>query len=180
GDRYGPRLVSTQPVPSDPRAAIRGRRIAVPGRLTTAFLALRLFQPDFEPVLTPFDQIEDRVVAGEVDAGVLIHEGQLTYMSRGLHLWTDLGEWWYSETRLPLPLGGNVVRRDLGDRLIQAIGADLKASIVYGLAHREPALQHAMRFARGLAPAQADEFVGMYVNDYTVDYGEAGRQGVVT
>ena len=180
GDRYGPRLVSTQPVPSDPRAAIRGRRIAVPGRLTTAFLALRLFQPDFEPVLTPFDQIEDRVVAGEVDAGVLIHEGQLTYMSRGLHLWTDLGEWWYSETRLPLPLGGNVVRRDLGDRLIQLIGADLKASIVYGLAHREPALQHAMRFARGLAPAQADEFVGMYVNDYTVDYGEAGRQGVVT
>jgi 1,4-dihydroxy-6-naphthoate synthase len=131
-------------------------------------------------VVTPFDQIEDRTLAGEVDAGLLIHEGQLTYADRGLHLWADMGEWWYRETALPLPLGGNVVRRDLGETLIRAIAADLKASIVYGLAHREPALQHALRYARGLDPDQADRFVAMYVNGFTVDYGEAGRRGVTT
>ncbi len=180
GDRYGPRLVSRAPAPENPQAAVRGQRIAVPGLLTTAYLALRLFQPDFEPVVTPFDQIEDAALGGEVDAGLLIHEGQLTYQARGLHLWSDLGEWWFGETGLPLPLGGNVVRRDLGESLIREVSRDLRASIVYGLAHREAALTHALQYARGLDRAAADRFVGMYVNDFTVDYGDRGRQGVTT
>ena len=178
GDRYGPRLVSRQPAPADPRAALRGKRVAIPGLMTTAFLALRLYQPTFEAVITPFDRIEDAVSAGEVDLGLLIHEGQLTYSDRGLHLWADMGEWWFAETGLPLPLGGNVVRRDLGNDLIRAISRDLRASIVYGLAHREAALNHALRYARGLDRARADRFVGMYVNDFTVDYGDRGRKAV--
>jgi 1,4-dihydroxy-6-naphthoate synthase len=178
GDRYGPRIVARQAPPPDPRAALRGRRVAVPGLLTTAYLTLKLFQPDIEPVVTPFDRIEDAVVDGHVDAGLLIHEGQLTYADRGLHLWQDMGAWWYEETGLPLPLGGNVVRRDLGDALIGAVSVDLKASIVYGLAHRDEALAHAMRFARGLDRAKADRFVGMYVNAFTVDYGASGRRAV--
>ncbi|HEY2824639.1 MAG TPA: MqnA/MqnD/SBP family protein [Gemmatimonadales bacterium] len=178
GDRYGPRLVARTAPPADPRAAMRGRRIAVPGLLTTAYLTLRLYQPDFEPVVTPFDQIEDVVEAGQVDAGLLIHEGQLTYAERGLHLWADMGAWWHGETGLPLPLGGNVVRRDLGDQLIGAVSVDLKASIVYGLAHRDEALAYAMQYARGLDPAKADRFVGMYVNAFTVDYGDSGRRAV--
>jgi 1,4-dihydroxy-6-naphthoate synthase len=157
---------------------VQGQRVAVPGVLTTAFLTLRLYQPSFEAVLMSFDRIEDAVQSREVDLGLLIHEGQLTYQDRGLHLWADMGEWWYGETGLPLPLGGNVVRRDLGDDLIRAISADLRASIVYGLAHREEALNHAMRFARGLDRSRADRFVGMYVNDYTLDYGERGRRAV--
>jgi 1,4-dihydroxy-6-naphthoate synthase len=167
GDRYGPRLVAKAPPPPDPRAGIRGKRVAIPGRLTTAALALRLYQPDFEAAVVPFDRIEDAVLQGEVDAGLLIHEGQLTYSQGGLNLWADMGEWWHGETGLPLPLGGNAVRRDLGDELIGQISRDLKASIVYGLEHREEALSQA-----------ADEFVGMYVNEYTVDYGEAGRRAV--
>ena len=180
GDRYGPRLVAPGPAPPHPREAIRGVRIAIPGRLTTAALALRLYQPDFEPVVTPFDEIEDVVGRGVVDAGLLIHEGQLTYPAGGLSLWVDMGEWWFEETGLPLPLGGNAVRRDLGDELIGAISRDLRASIVYGLEHREEALTHAMQYARGLDRKLADEFVGMYVNDYTVDYGEKGRRAVQT
>jgi 1,4-dihydroxy-6-naphthoate synthase len=164
--------------PSDPRAALRGKRIAVPGLLTTAYLTLKLYQPEFQAVVTPFDRIEDVVAAGQVDAGLLIHEGQLTYADRGLHLWVDMGAWWKADTGLPLPLGGNVVRRDLGDPLVAAVSSDLKASIVYGLAHREDALAHAMRYARGLDKAKADRFVGMYVNDFTVDYGESGRRAV--
>ncbi|HWP37243.1 MAG TPA: MqnA/MqnD/SBP family protein [Gemmatimonadales bacterium] len=178
GDRYGPRLVSPRPRPEDPRGALRGRRVAIPGRLTTAALALRLYQPDFEPVLTPFDHIEDRVLAGDVEAGLLIHEGQLTYAARGLHLWVDLGEWWHGETWLPLPLGGNVVKRSLGDAVVRGVAADLRASIAYGLSHREDALWYALRFARGLDSLQADEFVGMYVNDFTLDYGERGRAAI--
>jgi 1,4-dihydroxy-6-naphthoate synthase len=178
GDRYGPRLVSRVPAPANPRAALSGKQVAVPGVLTTAFLTLRLYQPECETVLMPFDRIEDAVVAGEVDYGLLIHEGQLTFSDRGLHLWADMGEWWFGETGLPLPLGGNVVRRDLGDPLIRAISRDLRASIVYGLAHREAALDHALKYARGLDRARADRFVGMYVNDYTVDYGERGREAV--
>jgi 1,4-dihydroxy-6-naphthoate synthase len=179
GDRYGPCVVATSPAPDlGPRRALARKRIAIPGRLTTAALALRLYQPDFDAVVIPFDRIEDAVSAGEVDAGVLIHEGQLTYRDQGLHRWTDLGEWWYEETGLPLPLGGNAVRRDLGDELIQAISRDLRASIVYGLAHRGEALAHAMQYARGLDQAAADRFVGMYVNDYTVDYGETGRRAI--
>jgi len=178
GDRYGPRLVARTAAPADPRAAVRGKRIAVPGKLTTAYLALKLYQPDFIEVVVPFDQIEDRVQAGEVDLGLLIHEGQLTYEDDGLHLWADLGEWWFGETGLPLPLGGNVVRRDLGPAIIQQVARDLKASIVYALEHRAPALEHAKRFNRGIGDERTDRFVGMYVNAWTVDYGERGREAV--
>ncbi len=178
GDRYGPCLVATRPVEGGASEAVRGKRVAIPGTLTTAALALRLFQPEFEPVVTPFDKIEDAVRDGSVDAGLLIHEGQLTYGDMGLHLWLDTGAWWHEETGLPLPLGGNAIRRDLGEELISLVSADLRASIVYGLEHREDALAHAMQYARGLDPAEADRFVGMYVNDYTVDYGHDGRRAV--
>jgi 1,4-dihydroxy-6-naphthoate synthase len=178
GDRYGPRIVAREPAPGDPRAALAERLIAVPGELTTAFLTLRLYQPGAHHVVVPFDQIEDFVAAGKAHAGLLIHEGQLTYADRGLHLWADMGEWWYQETGLPLPLGGNVVRRDLGDDLMRAIARDLKASIEYGLAHRAEALKHAQAFSRGLDTKRTDEFVGMYVNAYTVDYGATGRRAV--
>jgi 1,4-dihydroxy-6-naphthoate synthase len=178
GDGYGPRLVSTRPRPSDPRAALRGLRIAVPGLLTTAYLALRLFQPDFVEVVMPFDRIEEAVHQGEVDAGLLIHEGQLTYADAGLQLWADLGEWWLQDTGLPLPLGGNAVRRDLGHDVIEQIGRDLRASIVYALEHRAPALAHASRYNRGIGQERTDTFVGMYVNQWTVDYGPRGRAAV--
>jgi 1,4-dihydroxy-6-naphthoate synthase len=175
GDRYGPRLVARTTMT---RGDVRGKRIAVPGPLTTAYLALQLYEPDFEAVMTPFDQIEDAVVNGEVDAGLLIHEGQLTFGERGLHLVADMGEWWYQETGLPLPLGGNVVRKDLGDDLIRTVSRHLRASIAYGLEHRVKALDHAMQFSRGLDRGKADEFVGMYVNDWTLDYGDRGRAAV--
>jgi 1,4-dihydroxy-6-naphthoate synthase len=126
----------------------------------------------------PFDEIEDAVAAGRVELGLLIHEGQLTYADRGLSLWTDLGEWWYGETALPLPLGGNVVRRDLGPELIAAVARDLKASIEYGLAHRAEGLAHAQRFSRGLDDERTDRFIGMYVNAHTVSYGQEGRRAV--
>jgi 1,4-dihydroxy-6-naphthoate synthase len=175
GDRYGPRLVARAPAT---RADVKGKRIAVPGPLTTAYLALRLYEPDFEAVQTPFDQIEDVVERGEVDMGLLIHEGQLTFGERGLHLVADMGEWWFQETGLPLPLGGNVVRKDLGDDLIRKISRHLRASIAYGLEHRTGALDHAMRYARGLDRGKADTFVGMYVNDWTLDYGARGKEAV--
>jgi 1,4-dihydroxy-6-naphthoate synthase len=175
GDRYGPRLVGREPVT---RADIRGKRVAIPGLLTSAYLALRLFEPNFEPVVIPFDQIEDEVVDGRVDLGLLIHEGQLTFGDRSLHLIQDMGEWWFSETGLPLPLGGNVVRKDLGDDLTQKISRHLHDSIAYGLQHRKGALDHAMQYARGLDRSKADAFVGMYVNDWTLDYGDRGRRAV--
>jgi 1,4-dihydroxy-6-naphthoate synthase len=175
GDRYGPRLVARSPLS---RADIRGKRIAVPGMMTSAYLALRLFEPVFEPVVTPFDQIEDAVADGAVDLGLLIHEGQLTFADRGLHLIQDLGEWWFGETGLPLPLGGNVVRKDLGADLTRKISRHLRDSIAYGLEHRSAALDHSMQYARGLDRSKADTFVGMYVNDWTLDYGEAGRRAV--
>jgi 1,4-dihydroxy-6-naphthoate synthase len=178
GDRYGPRLVSKTARPTDPRSAVRGLRIGVPGKLTTAYLTLKLYQPEFVEVVLPFDTIEDAVLRGEVDVGLLIHEGQLTFADRGLHLWTDLGEWWYEDTGLPLPLGGNVVRRDLGPAVIQQVARDLKASIVYALEHRAPALVHASRFNRGIGEERTDRFVGMYVNHWTVDYGDKGREAV--
>ncbi len=178
GNRYGPRLVAREPAPDDPRAAIAGRRVAVPGELTTAFLALKLYQPRVQHVVVPFDRIAEEVAAGRVAAGVLIHEGQLTHAAQGLPLWADLGEWWHAETGLPLPLGGNVVRRDLGAELMGAIARDVKASIEYGLAHRDEALAHARGFSRGLDDAATDRFVGMYVNEFTVDYGPAGRRAV--
>jgi 1,4-dihydroxy-6-naphthoate synthase len=178
GDGYGPRLVSRQPAPADPRASLRGQRVAVPGLYTTAYLALKLYQPDLDPVVMPFDQIEEAVQRGDVAVGLLIHEGQLTYADTGLHLWEDLGAWWMRETGLPLPLGGNVVRRDLGEAVVAQVARDVRASIEYALAHRGAALAHAMQFSRGLSDERADTFVGMYVNQWTVDYGPVGRQAV--
>jgi len=178
GDGYGPRLVSREAVPKDPSAALAGRLVAIPGERTTAALALKLFQPRVRTAVVPFDQIEEAVAAGRADIGLLIHEGQLTYADRGLMLWQDLGAWWKDRTQLPLPLGGNVVRLDLGEDLVRAISRDLRESIRYGLAHRPAALAHAQRYARGLAPERTDTFVGMYVNDWTVDYGPAGRRAV--
>jgi 1,4-dihydroxy-6-naphthoate synthase len=178
GDGYGPRLVARSPKPSDVRERLRDRRIGVPGKLTTAYLALKLFQPEFEEVVIPFDQIEGAVDRGEVDVGLLIHEGQLTYADAGFHLWADLGAWWLEDTGLPLPLGGNAVRRDLGGVVMKQIARDLKASIVYGLEHRAPALAHARQFNRGIGDARTDTFVGMYVNQWTVDYGDRGRAAV--
>ena len=178
GDGYGPRLVSTLPRPADPRTALKGRRVGVPGELTTAYLALQLYQPGSIAVVLPFDQIEQAVQQGEVEVGLLIHEGQLTYGDAGLHLWADLGAWWLEDTGLPLPLGGNVVRRDLGPAVTAQIAHDLRASIVYALEHRVPALAHAKRFNRGIGDERTDTFVGMYVNEWTVDYGPRGRQAV--
>ncbi len=178
GDRYGPRLVARQPAPADPRKALAERLVAVPGTLTTAFLTLQLYQPAVRHVVVPFDEIEQYVAAGRADAGLLIHEGQLTYVDHGLSLWTDLGAWWHAETGLPLPLGGNVVRRDFGDELTRAVARDVRASIQFALDHRDDALAHAQEFGRGLDRARTDEFVGMYVNEFTLDYGPAGRRGV--
>lgn len=175
GDRYGPRLVSRTPMS---RSDVRGKRIAIPGTLTSAYLALRLFEPEFEPVVVPFDEIEDAVVDGQVDLGLLIHEGQLTYGEKGLKLIADMGAWWYDETGLPLPLGGNVVRKDLGNDLIATVSSHLHASIAFGLNHRRAALDHSMKYARGLDRSMADTFVGMYVNDWTLDYGAKGREAV--
>jgi 1,4-dihydroxy-6-naphthoate synthase len=178
GDGYGPRLVAKVPAPADPRRALRGMRVGVPGTLTTACLALRLYQPDTVQVVMPFDTIEDAVARGDVDVGLLIHEGQLTFQDQGLHLWEDMGAWWLRDTGLPLPLGGNVVRRDLGTATMNQVARDLRASIEYALAHRRPALEHAKRFNRGIGDERTDTFVGMYVNDWTVDYGVRGRAAV--
>src|SRR4029079_18744044 len=174
-DRYGPKLVSLAPFR---RADIRGKKIAVPGPLTSAYLALRLYEPDFEAVFLPFDKIDSAVLQGDVDQGLLIHEGQLTYKSQGLHLVADMGEWWFSETGLPLPLGGNVIRKDLSPDVKRKVSRHLRQSIAYGLAHRDSALDHAMRYSRGLERGDADTFVGMYVNDWTLDYGERGREAI--
>ncbi len=175
GDRYGPRLISRVPAR---KADMRGKRIAIPGLLTSAFLTLRLYEPDFVAVPMPFDAIEAAVASGEVDFGLLIHEGQLTFEDSGLHLVADLGEWWFGETGLPLPLGGNVARKDLGVDVLTKISRHIRASIAYALNHRQSALNHAMRYARGLDRSKADTFVGMYVNDWTLDYGERGRQAI--
>jgi 1,4-dihydroxy-6-naphthoate synthase len=178
GDGYGPRLVSRRPRPDDPRTGLAGLRVGVPGLRTTAYLALKLYQPEVEAVVIPFDRIGAAVEAGTVDVGLLIHEGQLTYADEGFELWEDLGAWWLAETGLPLPLGGNVVRRDLGPALTAQIARDLRASIEYALAHRAPALAHASRYNRGIGEEKTDRFVGMYVNQWTVDYGERGRAAV--
>jgi 1,4-dihydroxy-6-naphthoate synthase len=175
GDGYGPMLVSTKPMT---REDIAGQRIAVPGLMTSAYLALRLFQPDFIPVVVPFDQIEKAVLGGGVVAGLLIHEGQLTYKEDGFHLIADMGAWWLEKTGLPLPLGGNVIRKDMPRDLQKKVSRHLRESIAYGLDHRKNALDHAMRYARGLDRGKADTFVGMYVNDWTLDYGERGRRAI--
>ena len=175
GDGYGPMLVAKTPMT---REDIAGKRIAVPGMMTSAYLALRLFQPDFVPVVVPFDQIDKTVIAGAVDAGLLIHEGQLTYKDDGLHLIADMGAWWLDKTGLPLPLGGNVIRKDMPHDVQKKVSRHLRASIAYGLDHRKSALDHAMRYARGLDRSKADAFVGMYVNDWTLDYGDRGRAAI--
>ena len=178
GARYGPRLVAREPRPADPRSALAGRLVGIPGELTTAFLALQLYQRGARTRVLPFDAIEDAVAGGDVEVGLLIHEGQLTYADRGLSLWEDLGVWWGRETDLPLPLGGNVVRKDLGPALVHDVARDLKASIMWGLEHRAETLAHAQGYARGMDAARTDQFVGMYVNDYTVDLGPTGRRAV--
>jgi 1,4-dihydroxy-6-naphthoate synthase len=157
----------------------KGITVAVPGTLTTAFLALRIYHPDVAYVVMPFDRIQDAVREGEVEAGLLIHEGQLTYQDEGLAKIVDLGEWWAERTGgMPLPLGGNVIRKDLGADMIARISRLLHDSIAYGLEHRQEALDHAMQYGRGLDRARADRFVGMYVNDLTLEYGERGRAAV--
>ena len=177
GDGYGPVVVSREPLD---RGDLAGKRVAVPGRLTTAHLALRLWQPEIEAVMTPFDRILDVVAAGEVAAGVVIHEGQLTYQDQGLRSVVDLGAWWLGETSGPLPLGGNGIRRDLELGLQRRLCRLLTASIEYALDHRQEALGYATRYARGLEddPVRSDRFVGMYVNDWTRGYGERGRRAV--
>jgi 1,4-dihydroxy-6-naphthoate synthase len=169
GDGYGPMVVSTKLMtPED----IKGKRIAIPGTMTTAFLTLKLFEPDFEQVVIPFDQIIDAVKDGLVDAGLIIHEGQLTYSSGGLYNALDLGKWFKSKYGLPLPLGGNALRRDLSDEVKAECSRVMRESIQFSLDHREEALNYAMQFARDLDTGLADKFVGMYVNHYTVDGGE--------
>lgn len=177
GDGYGPMVVAR--VPMAP-ARLNGKKIAVPGLTTTAILALKLLLgPDgFEPVVVPFDQILGFVEQGNADAGLIIHEGQLTYERLGLHLVVDLGRWWMQRTGLPLPLGGNVIRRDLGRETCDDLHRIMRASIRYSLDHREEAVAYALRFGRGLDQALADRFVGMYVNEWTLDYGERGREAV--
>ncbi len=175
GDDYGPMVVAKQP---GALSDLRGKRIAIPGTMTTAFLALKLALPDFEPVVYPFDEILNVTAAGEVDAGLIIHEGQLTYQNQGLHLIVDLGKWWLKETGYPLPLGGNAIRRDLGPKAMLEVTALLKQSIQYALDHRAEALAHALQYGRDLDRSQADKFVGMYVNDWTIDFGERGREAV--
>ncbi|PYR31475.1 MAG: ABC transporter substrate-binding protein [Acidobacteria bacterium] len=175
GDRYGPVVVAKRDGP----ASLNGIRVAIPGELTTAFLTLRLFDPSVEYVVVPFDQIQEKVHAGDVAAGLLIHEGQLTYADEGLRKIVDLGEWWADRTGgLPLPLGGNVIRRDLGAAAISTLSRLLRESIAYGLEHREEAVDYAMQFGRGLDRKRTDRFVGMYVNGLTLDYGDRGRQAV--
>jgi len=182
GDGYGPMVVAQQPLSL---ADLRSRTIAVPGTLTTAYLALRMcLGLDFKHVVVPFDQIFAAVEAGAhdgqpVDAGLIIHEGQLTYGDRKLSLIVDLGRWWLDETGLPLPLGANVLRKDLGDRVIHDVNRLLGESIRYGLEHREEALAYALQYGRDLDRSKADAFVGMYVNDWTLDFGPRGRQAVV-
>ena len=172
GDDYGPIVVARTDGPS----STKGITVAVPGILTTAFLALRMYDPGVEYVVMPFDRIQDAVRQGEVAAGLLIHEGQLTYQDEGLKKVVDLGEWWAERTGgLPLPLGGNVIRRDLGPDTIRKVSRLLHESIAYALAHREEALDYALQFGRGLDRAKADRFVGMYVNELTLEYGDRGR-----
>jgi len=181
GDRYGPIVVAKEMSPLD---ELGTKTIAVPGTLTTAYLALRMcLTRDFDHVVVPFDQILDAVEAGQfegkrVDAGLIIHEGQLTYGERTLQLLVDLGQWWYQETGLPLPLGANAIRKDLGPDAMRDVNRLLKESIRYGLAHRQEALDYALQYGRDLDRAKADQFVGMYVNDWTLDFGPRGRQAV--
>jgi 1,4-dihydroxy-6-naphthoate synthase len=175
GDRYGPIVVTRQDGP----AHVAGSRIAIPGMLTTAYLVLRMYEPRFEYTLVPFDQIQQAVLDGHADAGLLIHEGQLTYADDNLRKIVDLGEWWADRTGgLPLPLGGNVIRRDLGPGLMGTVSAMLHDSIAYALSHRREAVEYALQFGRGLDRRRTDQFVGMYVNELTLSYGQRGRRAL--
>ena len=175
GEGYGPMIVATR---AFTQSEIKQKRIAVPGTLTTAYLALRLFAPGIQTEVVPFDQIIPQVLEGKYEAGLIIHEGQLTYEKSGLHRVVDLGRWWHQVTGLPLPLGGNAIRRDLGPELMSSVAHALRRSIQYALDHREEALAYAMQFARDLDSPTADKFVGMYVNERTLDYGPDGREAV--
>jgi len=177
GDRYGPVVVARGPLGAK---GLRGKRVAVPGKMTTAYLVLQLYEQEFEPRFVPFDAVLKKVAQGDVDAGVIIHEGQLTYAREGLTKVVDLGDWWHHQTGLPLPLGGNGVLRSHERRTIQLISKVLEQSIQYSLDHREEALAYALQFSRGLDTATADRFVSMYVNELTLDYGERGRKAVQT
>jgi 1,4-dihydroxy-6-naphthoate synthase len=172
GDGYGPTVVART------TGSLKGRRLAVPGLRTTAYLAARLWEPEFEAVVVPFDRVTDAVDAGKADAALVIHEGQLTFRDRGFQLVADLGAWWKDRTGLPLPLGGNAVRRSLGRETLARVARDLRASVEHGLAHREAALDHALAYGRGLDRERADRFVSMYVNRWTVDFGDAGRAAI--
>ena len=173
GDRYGPIVVARPDGPKE----VKGARVAIPGTLTTAYLVLQLFEPDFEYTVLPFDEIQPAVLAGNVEAGLLIHEGQLTYADDGLRKLIDLGEWWAHQTDgLPLPLGCNIIRRDLGKEGMRSVSKMLRESIAYALSHRSEALEYAEQFGRGLDTARTDRFVGMYVNELTLDYGARGRE----
>jgi len=177
GDKYGPMIVARSTMT---KARLARSLIAVPGTMTTAFLALKLFMPEFRYVVVPFDQIFRAVKEGKADAGLIIHEGQLTYQREGLKLHVDLGKWWFETTGLPLPLGGNVVRKDLGTPLMKQISTLVKKSISYGLDHRPDAIAYALNYARDMDLPLADRFVGMYVNDWTLDYGDRGREAIRT
>ena len=176
GDGYGPVLISREPIPMEDLGDVK---VAIPGSLTSAALALKLWNPALETTVIPFDRIMPAVASGEVDAGVVIHEGQLTWSEEGFVRIADLGEWWAELTDgLPLPLGGNVVRRDLGDRVIREVSVLLRRAIEFSLEHRQDALDYALEYGRGPDRGKADRFVGMYVNDLTVDYGQRGREAV--
>jgi 1,4-dihydroxy-6-naphthoate synthase len=175
GDKYGPIVVAKEPRKPE---EIGNMTIAIPGELTSAYLALRLYNDKFDFIVVPFDQIIDAVQNGKADAGLLIHEGQLFYKQLGLDKVLDLGEWWFERTGLPLPMGGNAIRRDLGPDLMKQVSRHLHRSIQYSMDNREDALAYAMQFARDMSPEVADRFVAMWVNDLTLDYGERGREGV--
>ena len=184
GDGYGPMLVATDPAaptvetPDELRQWLRGKLVAVPGKMTSAYLALQLFLGEFEHVVVPFDQIFDAVKKGDAAVGLIIHEGQLTYASAGFRKLLDLGQWWKEKTKLPLPLGGNVLRKGLAPEVQHDLSEIMRESIDYGLAHREAAVNHSLPYARDMGADLAGKFIGMYVNDYTRDYGEKGRQAI--
>jgi 1,4-dihydroxy-6-naphthoate synthase len=175
GENYGPIVVSSHPIKKNELA---GKKIAVPGTKTTSYLALKLFEPNVETVTLPFDKILAAVRAREIEAGLLIHEGQLLFSQMGLHKVVDLGVWWQEQTGLPLPLGANAIRRSLGPKMGIEVSRIIRESVSYALEHREPAVEYALQFARDMDPVLADKFIGMYVNKWTLDYGEAGRRAV--
>jgi 1,4-dihydroxy-6-naphthoate synthase len=175
GEGYGPIVVAAHPIK---KTELAGHKVAIPGEMTTSYLALKLFEPNVETVTMPFDKILDAVQAKEVEAGLLIHEGQLLFSQIGLHRVVDLGQWWQETTGLPLPLGANAIRRRLGPDMGRKVARVIRDSVSYALEHREPALNYALQFARDMDPQLADKFIGMYVNRWTLDYGEEGRRAV--